>query len=587
VTATATPRPRRQQIGWLLDGYFRPEAALAVLLLLVVLLVSGLELVMPLLAGGFIDAALGGEQLSGLRRLAFGFLAAALAFAVFRVVQFYLAERLAMNATNRLRTDLTSHCLGLDAAFHNRYRPGELVERIEGDVAALGRFLSTLLVTLVGNGLLLVGILVTLFVVDWRLGLLMTAFVVLICLVLNAMRGRATPMWAEALQAEADQSGFLTEQFAAREDIRSSGAVPYALRGFTVHARTVLARSLTASRRTAALDQVTSLLFRIALAAGLGLAAWLVLYHGATVATVYLVYRYADLLSYPIYRINYQLSDLQRATAAVGRIEELFNYKSALADGRGLRPAAGAPTVELDAVTYGYDSTRPVLHDVSLVVPAGGRLGVVGRTGAGKTTIARLLLRLADPDVGAVRIGGVDLRDMIAADVRHRVGLVTQDVQIMNTTLRDNLTLFDRTVSDERIVAALTEIGIDGLLTSLPAGLDTVLASGGGGLSAGEAQLVGLARVFLRNPQVVVLDEATSRLDVATERMIDRAVDRLLKGRTAVVIAHRLSTVERADQIVLMDGGRVVEAGDRALLAADPDSRFAALLRMGLERVGA
>src|SRR5206468_10100055 len=221
----------------------------------------------------------------------------------------------------------------------------------------------------------------------------------------------------------------------------------------------------------------------------------------------------------------------------------------------------------------------------SLRIAPGGVLGVLGRTGSGKTTLARLLLRFYDPTAGAVRLGGVDARDARLAEVRARATLVSQDVQLFHASVRDNLTLFDHSISDERIRDVLERIGLGPWLRSLPddCGLDTELRSGA--LSAGEAQLVAFARVFLRDPGLVVLDEASSRLDPATERHIENAIDELLDRRTAIVIAHRLATVERCDEIAILENGRVVEHGPRHALAVDPSSRFHELLRIGLEEV--
>jgi ABC-type multidrug transport system fused ATPase/permease subunit len=240
--------------------------------------------------------------------------------------------------------------------------------------------------------------------------------------------------------------------------------------------------------------------------------------------------------------------------------------------------------VELDHVSFAYDAEL-VLDDVSLSLPPGEVLGLLGRTGSGKTTISRLLFRLHDVTDGAVRLGGTDVRDARLAELRDRVGLVTQDVQLFAGTLRDNVTLFDPDVDDERLRQVFTALDLDEWIGELPAGLDTVLGPTARGLSAGEAQLVALARVFLKDPGLVVLDEASSRLDPHTEQLLEHAVTRLLAGRTGIVIAHRLSTVERADSIVILERGRVIEHGRRAALASDPDSRFSLLLRTGVEEV--
>jgi ABC-type multidrug transport system fused ATPase/permease subunit len=214
---------------------------------------------------------------------------------------------------------------------------------------------------------------------------------------------------------------------------------------------------------------------------------------------------------------------------------------------------------------------------------AGRILGVLGRTGSGKTTLARLLFRMYDPQEGAVRLGGVDAREARIQSLRARVGLVTQDVQLFEATLRDNITFFDAAVPDALMLDVLARLGLGAWLSRLPHGLDTMIA--GGSLSAGEAQLLALARVFIRNPGLVILDEASSRLDPATEALLERAVDRLLAGRTAVIIAHRLPTLDRADDILILEGGRVVEHGPRATLLDDANSRFAQLRRAGLEEV--
>jgi ATP-binding cassette subfamily B protein len=216
---------------------------------------------------------------------------------------------------------------------------------------------------------------------------------------------------------------------------------------------------------------------------------------------------------------------------------------------------------------------------------------LLGRTGSGKTTIARLLLRLYDPQSGVLRIGSTDgrssdVRQIAAEDLHRRIGMVTQEVQLFRATVRDNLTLFDPSIPDQRILEALERLGLSAWLARLPHApsgtvLDVELAPGGTDLSAGEGQLLAFARVFLRDPGLVILDEASSRLDPGTERLLERAVDGLLAERTAILIAHRLSTLERADDIAILEDGRIVEHGARATLAADPHSRFRALLDGG------
>jgi ATP-binding cassette subfamily B protein len=248
-----------------------------------------------------------------------------------------------------------------------------------------------------------------------------------------------------------------------------------------------------------------------------------------------------------------------------------------LADGTRSLPGDGPAELVLSDVSFAYEAGEPVLHGVSLTVAPGRVLGVVGRTGSGKSTLARLLVRLYDPTEGSIRLNGVELRELRLAEQRVRTALVSQDVRIIRGTVRENITLFDD-VPDERLAQVLEDLGLGDWLRSLPDGLDTMLSPGGRGISAGEAQLLALARVFLTSPALVVLDEASSRLDPALEAQVQRAIRRLMEGRTGVVIAHKLETLRWVDDILVLQDGRVVEHGSREQCMRDPAALDARLL---------
>jgi ATP-binding cassette subfamily B protein len=245
------------------------------------------------------------------------------------------------------------------------------------------------------------------------------------------------------------------------------------------------------------------------------------------------------------------------------------------------RLPSGPLGVEFDRVTFGYSANEPVLRELSFCLAPGQVLGVLGRTGIGKTTLTRLLVRLYDPRIGVIRLAAHDIREVRLDDLRRRVGLVTQEVQVFHATVRENLSLFDASLADSDMLTVLDDLGLTEWLQRLPSGLDTRLAPAGSGLSAGEAQLLAFARVFLRQPGLVILDEASSRLDPATERRIEHAVDRLLECRTAIIIAHRLSTIARVDQVLVLDAQGIREFGARKELEADPESALSSLLRAG------
>jgi ABC-type multidrug transport system fused ATPase/permease subunit len=578
-------------------------------LLLGVLLVAtlGLQLANPQILRRFIDRATAGASLDELARFALLFLVAALVLQVAGVLEVYVAQNVGLTATNRLRIDLTRHVLRLDPPFHAAHTPGELIERTDGDVATLGNFFSRFVVYLVGNALLLVGVLILLAQIDWRIGAAAGGFAGLGVAVMLGLRRLAVPRHAALRQANADLFGLVEEHLSGTEDVRANGGVGYVMRRLLERSRDLLWADVRAQLAGSATFQAATLCLQLGTAAALAIAAYLFRRDELTIGTVFLIFAYTQSLQRPIEAITRQLQDLQMAAASVGRVRALLAERSAIANGPGPPPPPGPLALEVDRVSFAYDDGEPVLRDVSFRLAPGEVLGLLGRSGSGKTTLVRLLFRLYDPPRGALRLGGdgvapsaappasahpavsstagIDLRQPKLDDLRARIGVVTQDIQLFHASVRDNVTFFDDSVPVERIEAVLEEIGLGPWLASLPEGIESRLAPGGGGLSAGEGQLLAFARVFLKEPGLVILDEASSRLDPATERLLERAMERLLAGRTAIVVAHRLATVQRADRILILEGGQVVEEGPRTALLADPDSRFNRLLRVGLEEV--
>jgi ATP-binding cassette, subfamily B, bacterial len=565
----------------LLAEYLRPEWPRAVLVGLLLLAGIGLQLANPQIVKTFIDHAQAGAPLQRLAWIALLFLAVALLTQAATVAEIAIAEELGWRTTNALRADLTRHVLELDSHFHAQHSPGELIERIDGDVSAIADFFARFVVQVIGSGVFLLGVLGLLYLADWRVGAMLTLFALLALLFMSRGGGFVALRAGAARRAAADLSGYVEERLAGLPDLKANGADAYVMR--RLHQR--LAARFHRARETAMAGSIfngaISVIF--ALGTGAALAVSVVLHQqGAmTIGTIYVVFRYTGMLRLPLERLTVQMNALQQATGGIVRVRDLFDTKARVVDGEGAPVPEGALSIIVDSVSFAYE-TMPILQDVSFRVEPGDVLGLLGRTGSGKTTISRLLFRLHDPAAGTVRLGGVDIKEAHIDAVRRRVGLVTQDVQLFQGTLRDNVSLFDPSVADARLGVVFEELELGEWLRALPDGLDTPLGVQGRGVSAGEAQLIALARVFLKNPGLVVLDEASSRLDPVTERLLERAVTRLLQGRTGVIIAHRPATVERADKILILEGGRVVEFGPRTALAADPDSRFARLKRAGM-----
>ena len=577
ISPPRTRVPFRRYVA-LLWKYVSPQKALVAVVAVALLGNIGLQLLSPQILRYFIDEALAGSQVGRLVWIAVLFTAIALVQQAVNVVAVYTSGRVGWTATNALRGDLARHCMKLDMSFHNRHTPGEMIERIDGDAEELGSFFSTFVIQMLGGAMLLAGILVLLFREEWRAGLALTAFSLVVLFVLYSLRNLTVDRFRAVREASAQTFGFIEERLAGREDIRTSAARPYVMLGFHRRIRDWFRKNLVASVMISLILNTAWFSFAVGTAVALGVGSWLFLNDLVTIGAVYLIVHYTRMLLDPIERFTQQINNLQRATASLIRILDLLETRRRVNDGPGVRFPEGALPVRFDGVSFSYSHEEEVLHDVSFELAPGRALGLVGRTGSGKTTITRLLFRLYDPDQGRVLLGGQDVRDARAAELRGQIGVVTQDVRLFEGTVRDNLTLLDPAIPDERLLEVVEELGLGGWYADLPDGLDTVVRSGGTRMSAGEAQLLAFARVFLRDPHVVVLDEASSRIDPGTGRLIERAVDRLVEGRTVIVIAHRLSTLDRCDEVMVLEQGRIVEHDERERLAGDPASRFHQML---------
>jgi ABC-type multidrug transport system fused ATPase/permease subunit len=571
----------------LLSDHIRPQKRRFLLLTVMLFGSIGLRIFAPQIMREFIDSALAGEALSTLTWTAIAFISVALIQQGVAVAVTYLGENVAWTATNALRAELAEHALHLDMRFHNDHTPGELIERIDGDVTELATFFSQFALNLVANGLLLLGILVTLTLEDWRVGLAFTVFSVLTIMILGRLRNIAIPHQKARREAEAQMYGFIEEQLSGTEDIRSSGAVGFSIRELFRHQAEILIHNRRSHFKRWIFENAMVLALTIGTLLAIVGGYWLFTAGLVTIGTVYLFVHYLNLLEEPFWQMTHQLESFQTIGACVERLTEFRALKPEVRNEAGIEiqtnPAGLALT--FDDVTFSYNGDDAVLSRLAFDLKPGSVLGLLGRTGSGKTTIGRLIFRLYDVKAGGIKVNDTDLRDLKVGSLRHNVAIVTQDVQLFRASIRENLTFFDRTIPDEKIIATLEGLEMGDWYRNLPQGLDTELETGSRSLSAGEAQLLAFTRVFLKNPGLVILDEASSRLDPATEQKLEHAIDRLLKGRTAIIIAHRLDTLHRADDILILEKGSISEYGKRQKLASDPNSRFYQLLQTGMEEV--
>lgn len=569
----------------LFSKYLKPLLPQIILLALLLGISVGINLLNPQILRRFIDMAQNGDSTRSLTIAALIFIGAALLQQLIVIATTYVSQNVGWTATNSLRADLVKHCLHLDMSFHKSHQPGELIERLDSDVTALFNFFSKLFLNVFNNMVLLAGIIILLFREDWRIGLGLSIFAVIAIIVLWKIQSYAVPNWVEARKVEAKFFGFLGEQITSTEDTKSNGAVSYVMYRFFQFLREWYPIRKKASMMYCYMWTTTLSMFALGYAVAFGIGGYLWQKGIISIGTVYLIINYTDLMSRPIEQIRTQLEELQKAGASIIRVEELLNIKSNLTDGTETLTTKGPLDVEIENLHFEYDTDTPVLNDVSFKLEPGKTLGLLGRTGSGKTTLARLIVRLYDPTQGTVRLGGQSLNSLSLKDLRNRIAYVTQDVQLFHATVRDNLSFFNPNISDEAIQRAVDDMGLTEWFKKLSDGLDTMLDVNGGGLSAGEAQLLAFVRVFLRNPDLVILDEASSRLDPITEQFMEKAISKLLINRTCIMIAHRLGTVHRADKILILDNGSVLEYGGREVLAKDLNSRFHRLLETGLEEV--
>jgi ATP-binding cassette, subfamily B, bacterial len=583
-------RPFRRATLRRIAGFAAPHRRRLAGFLLVSVVGATLTVATPVLAGRVVDAIVGGGPASTVVTLALLVAGIAVAVAAVGVVQRWLSSTLGEGLILDLRAAVFDHVQRQPVAFFTRTRTGALVSRLNNDVIGAQRAFSDTLSGVVGNLVTLALTLAVMLTLSWQVTVL--ALLLLPVFVLPARRvgGRLARLQREAAEHDARMGTQMTERFSApgatlvklfgRPDEETAEFVARAARVRDIGVRTAMVQWTFVTSLT--------LVSALALALVYGLGGWLALGGAMATGDVVALSLLITGLYAPLTALAGARLDVMTALVSFERVFEILDLEPLVAEPAHPVPLPDGPlSVELDGVRFGYPAAdrvslasleevarldarggEEVLHDVSFRAEPGQLVALVGSSGAGKSTIAQLLPRLYDVDAGAVRIGGVDVRELSAAAIRGAIGLVTQDGHLFHESIRSNLLLARPEASDADMWSALRRARLDGLVASLPEGLDTVVGERGYRLSGGERQRLTIARLLLAAPRVVVLDEATAHLDSTSEAAVQEALTEALAGRTAIVIAHRLSTIRSADQILVLEEGRIVERGTHAELLA-------------------
>jgi ATP-binding cassette, subfamily B, bacterial len=554
----------------------RPQARRVAGALAMVVMWTGTVLAGPWLVRYGIDHGINEGDAAALNAAVAGYVVVAVLAYVTNRIQITLISRVGEDFLRRLRIRVFDHLQRLSMPFYDRSKAGVLVSRMTSDVDSLAELIQLGLAMFVSNALLLVVSVIVLTTVSWQLMLVCMVGVPPVILASIKFQRDSNEAYLDVRDRIGSTLSHLQEGIAgvrvvqafAREDVEVGRFEEGNWELYDSHMRSVAISAWYLPVIEVAGWGTTAL--------ALGVGGWWVHEGMLTVGTVAFFVLTLSNLFEPVQQLSQLFNMVQSAGAGLSKLYELLDTPVDVPERPGAVDLTGAGDIEVDGVSFAYADGPRVLRDVSLRIPTGTRLALVGPTGAGKSTLAKLVARLYDPTSGSVRLGGVDLRDATLASLRGRIVVIPQEGFLFNGTIRDNVRLAREDATDAEVDDALRAVGAYERFAALPDGLDTEVRERGSRLSAGEKQLVSLARAALADPAVLVLDEATSSLDPGTEVLVESAVDRLLEGRTVVVIAHRLSTSERADVVGVVDGGELVELGTHADLVA-AGGRYASL----------
>lgn len=546
-----------------------PYRGRVALMFLSLIIATAAALAPPPLAKLAIDSGIVPKDMTALTWIVVAFLVSAVAYWAATYAQTYLVGWIGQRALQDLRIQLFQHLQGMSIGFYSRRRAGVLISRMSNDVEALDTLVSDGIVTLFGSSLTLIGTAAILFALDPELALITYTVFPVLGIASFAFRIISADAYRATREKVAAITAYLQETLSGIRVVRTFAQEPRHLRRFEELNEENRGANMKTVHLNAAYFPGVELLSAVATAGILFYGGVQALNGEITIGVLVAFLAALNNFFDPIQQLSQLYTTYQAGMAALDKIFELLDEEPDLVDAPDatVLPRLRGEIV-LDDVSFSYGGDAYALRDVTLTVPPGQTVALVGTTGAGKSTFAKLVARFYDPTSGSVRVDGHDLRDVTAASLRSQMGIVPQEAFLFSGTIAENIAFGRPDASAEEVRAAAAAVGADDFIAGLEHGYDTPVGERGVQLSAGQRQLVAFARALVADPRILVLDEATSNVDVHTESKIEAGLRRLLAGRTAIVIAHRLSTIERAGQIVVMEHGRIVEQGTHGELLA-------------------